>query len=62
MQLADYMTARQAATALGLRYETLLARVRSGKIKAERAGWAVLIHREEVERHAGNSHLEEPAR
>lgn len=48
--MEDYVSAREAAKELGLTYHALLARVRKGQIKAERVGWAVLIHQDEVKR------------
>lgn len=53
---SEYITAKQAAEILGLKYHTLLARVRSGSIKAERIGWAVVFKPEEIERVKHHDH------
>ncbi len=50
MEFEDYLTAREAAHMLGLEYSTLMARIRKGKVTCIRRGWAVFVHRLEVER------------
>lgn len=52
----NYLTAKEAATELGLQYSTLLARIRTGKVKATKRGWAVFIHRDEVRRVKNENH------
>lgn len=49
-KLMTWISAKEAAEILGLKYPTLLARVRAGTVKAEKVGWAVLISTEELER------------
>lgn len=44
----EYISAREAAALMGLKYHTLLSRIRRGKIEAKRIGWAVLIRREDA--------------
>lgn len=46
----DYMTVRQAAGEIGIEPSTLSARIRKGKIAAEKVGWNKLIHIDEVKR------------
>ena len=41
----EYISAREAASLMGLKYHTLLSRVRRGKIAAKKIGWAILIRR-----------------
>lgn len=61
--LEDYMTIQQAAAMIGIEPSTLSARIRKGKVKAEKVGWNKLIHKDEVKRakqaeenkHASNS-------
>ncbi len=48
--LKDYMTIQQAAVIIGIEPSTLSARIRKGKIKAEKVGWNKLIHRDEVKK------------
>lgn len=69
--LEEWMTTRQAAGVIGIEYSTLMARIRKGKIKAEKKGWATLVHRDEVNRvakkekelsNAANKNMEKPAR
>ena len=63
--MTEYIPAKQAAEELGLKYGTLLARVRAGTVKAERVGWAVLVRKDEVERikrNANNQNLAKSAR
>jgi excisionase family DNA binding protein len=48
--LENYMSTQDAASAIGITYETLMARIRRGKIKAEKIGWNKVIHRDEVKR------------
>lgn len=66
----DYMTVRQAAEEIGIEPSTLSARIRKGKITAEKVGWNKLIHIDEVKRakkveenkRANNKTLENPSR
>ncbi len=46
--MREYLTAREASEETGVAYFTLLARIRKGTVKAERANNTVLIHRDEV--------------
>lgn len=46
-----YLTAKETAEKLNITYPTLLARIRKGKIKAEKFGWALMVPVKEVERH-----------
>lgn len=70
MSLDEYLTAREAAKAMGITYSTLLARVRKDKIKSVKVGWALLIPKSEVKAHnkkqgpnnADNKNLEKPTR
>lgn len=55
MGLDDYIPAREAAQILGLKYHTLMSRVRRGKLPAVRKGWAVLIKRQDLGE-AGHEH------
>lgn len=48
--LDDYMTAKDAAAKIGINYQLLMARIRKGKIKVLKKGWATLIHQDEVQR------------
>lgn len=48
--LDDYISAKEAAIEIGIEYSLLMARIYKGKIKAEKKGWATLIHRDEVAR------------
>ena len=47
---ADYVTTKDAAEIIGISYQLLMSRIRKGKIKAEKKGWAVFIHKDEVAR------------
>lgn len=47
--LDDYYTPKEAAKILGLKYPTLMARIRKGKILHQRIGWSVLIPKSEVD-------------
>jgi excisionase family DNA binding protein len=57
--MEDYFTPKEAAEALGIRYPTLIARIRAGKIKAIKKGWALFIHKSEIEKakHANTKDL-----
>lgn len=46
----DNLTTKQAASSLGIHYQTLMRMVYDGKIKAKRWGRYWLIHKNEVER------------
>lgn len=48
--LKDYMTIQQAAVEIGIEPSTLAARIRKGKIIAEKIGWNKFIHKSEVKR------------
>jgi excisionase family DNA binding protein len=68
--LGDYMTIKQAAAIIGIEASTLNARIRKGKIKAEKVGWNKFIHKNEVKRaksvedkkHANNKNMETSTR
>ena len=60
--MQKYVSAKEAASQLGLKYITLLARVRRGKIKCKRVGWSVLISVTEVERIKQDDHLKTVAK
>lgn len=70
--LDNYMTTQEAAAAIGIEVPTLMARIRKGKIKVQRKGWIVLIHKDEVKRakkveeqkdaKAATKDMEKPAR
>lgn len=47
----QYFTPKEAAIELKINYPALMARIRTGKIKAKKKGWAVLIHKREVMKH-----------
>lgn len=53
--MRGYITAREAASELGMNYHTFLARVRRGKIKAKRFGWVIMIPVNEVKRVRANA-------
>jgi hypothetical protein len=53
----DWVTAHEAAEALGLKYHTLLSRVRRKRIKGIKRGWAVFIHKDELPSVAGASNV-----
>lgn len=44
------MTIQQAAAVIGIEPSTLAARIRKGKILAEKVGWNKFIHTDEVKR------------
>lgn len=50
MDLQDLCTAKEAAIEIGINYQLLMARIRKGKIKTVKKGWAVFIPRKEVEK------------
>lgn len=50
MNFDDYMSAKDAAAEIGISYQLLMSRIRKGKVKAEKKGWAVFIHHAEVAR------------
>lgn len=52
----EYLTAKEAAAALGLKYSTLLARIRKKKIRAVKKGWSLFIHKDEIERVLNANH------
>lgn len=51
--LDEYLTAKDAAKLLKVSYNTLMIRIRKGKIASIRKGWQTLIHRDEVMRAKG---------
>lgn len=60
----EYLTPKEAAQEIGIKYPALLARIRTGKIMATKRGWALFIHRDEIKRvkDAYYKDLEGPAR
>lgn len=70
MDPTEYLTAREAADAMGINYSTLIARVRKGKIESLKRGWALFIPKSEVNKnqekqgpkHASHKNLERPTR
>lgn len=52
--LEEYLTAKEAAGLLKISYNTLMIRIRKGKIASVRKGWQTLIHRDEVARAKGS--------
>ena len=48
--MEGYTTAKAAANTIGIEYCTLLSRIRKGKIKAKKFGWAIMVPDEEVKR------------
>jgi predicted site-specific integrase-resolvase len=48
--LKDYVTAQEAADAIGISYHLLMARIRKGLIKSTKKGWATLVHKDEVKK------------
>lgn len=64
----DYLSTQEAAAEIGCSYETLMARIRRGKITAEKIGWNKVIHKDEVKRakkeqqNVDNQSLEKPTR
>lgn len=50
MDINNYLTAREAADAIGITYSTLLARVRKNKIDSVKKGWSLFISKSEVEK------------
>ena len=52
MRFEDYIPAKEAAELIGISYELLMSRCYKGKIKFEKKGYAVFIHKDEVEREA----------
>lgn len=48
--MEDYVSAKEAARALGIGYAAFMARVRRNTIACKRVGWSVLIHKDEIER------------
>lgn len=50
MNFEDYVTAKEAAVEIGISYQLLMARIRKGKIKPVKKGWATFIHKKDVEK------------
>jgi hypothetical protein len=48
--IEDYIPAKDAAEIIGIEYSLLMARIYKGKVKSEKMGWGVIIHKDEVER------------
>lgn len=46
----DYIPAKEAAPIINISYELLMSRIAKGKVEAHKAGYAVFIHKDEVER------------
>ena len=46
----DYIPAKEAAPIINISYELLMSRISKGKIESQKAGYAVFIHKDEVER------------
>lgn len=46
----DYTPAKEAATIINISYELLMSRIAKGKVEATKHGYAVFIHKDEVER------------
>lgn len=59
-QVQEYYTAKEAASILGLKYHTLLARAKRGRYPFIKIGWAMLFPKWEVDKHANNGPVEEP--
>lgn len=49
-QLGEYHAVSDTATAMGIRYKTLLKRIARGKVKYETFGRLILIHSAEYDR------------
>ena len=49
-QLGEYHAVSDTATAMGIRYKTLLKRIARGKVKYETFGRLILIHSKEHDR------------
>lgn len=52
----EFLTAKEAAAELGLKYHTFMSRCRRGRIPIVRRGWAVFIRKEDVQRVRENGH------
>ena len=52
----EFLTAKEAAEQLGLKYHTFMSRVRRNRIPCVRKGWAVFVLKADVERVRGNGH------
>lgn len=48
--LSDYMSAKDAAVEIGIPYNLLIKRIHRNKIRSEKIGYALLIHKDEVKR------------
>ncbi len=70
IDIDDYIPAREAAVKMDLAYGALMMRVRRGKCRHVKRGWAIFIHKDEVteearrktERALANQNLEKSAR
>jgi len=52
-KFTDYLTAREAATLMGLSYDQLMRRARKGTIPSIRRGWAYYFHKDTVAQESG---------
>lgn len=52
----EYLTAKEAAAELGLKYHTFMSRCRRNRIPCVRKGWAVFVKKSDVERVRENGH------
>lgn len=52
MSFEDFVPAKEAAVTIGISYELLMSRCKKGKVQFVKHGWAVFIHKDEVEREA----------
>lgn len=50
----DWLTAKEAALALGISYPAFIARMNRGKIKTIKKGWSILVHKDEIARLMNN--------
>ena len=52
MRFEDFVPAKRAAEIIGISYELLMSRCYKDKVKYIKNGYAVFIHKDEVEREA----------
>lgn len=48
--LADYLSVTEVAKSTKVHYHTLMARIRSGKVQAQKVGKVYFIHKDEAEK------------
>lgn len=67
--LSDYVSAKDAATEIGIPYNLLIKRIHRNKIKSDKIGYAIVIHKDEVKRakqeeqkNAVSKNMEKPTR